>query len=181
MEAGLRTNTTACTLSIAVKISRIHSVVGGMASQSTQLSRPAAARDSCSLRTNSLSLRAYEMKISCIAAKHPIRIRRRAHRALGGFDHTPSPPSHSGSKPLTIPSPNSPESVNRLPTGSWRSGRKQHSVTPHFSHADFGGNFAAPGPRRVISIPFQLSHDFRLARIGFREAILATCPVLPWD
>jgi hypothetical protein len=35
MEAGLRTNTTACTLSIAVKISRTHSVVGGMASQST--------------------------------------------------------------------------------------------------------------------------------------------------
>src|SRR3990172_1204971 len=62
-ESGLITNTNASPASIAVVISFIQSELSGMPSQSTQASICAVSMAAFSLRTKSLSLREYEMKI----------------------------------------------------------------------------------------------------------------------
>ena len=59
-DAVLRMNITASALSTADLMSVSHSAVGGMSSQSTQTSWPAATRESRSLLANALSALEYD-------------------------------------------------------------------------------------------------------------------------
>ena len=64
--SGDTTNTNASAASMAERTSSIHLADGGMPSQSTHTSRPAATSAPCRRRTKSWSRRLYETKTSAI-------------------------------------------------------------------------------------------------------------------